>query len=180
MPVTSTGFGENVFVCVYSRHKRFEIMLKALLYPCFDPKDTVMLTHLFKKERYKTIQEMILAMKLCKTKEKRFHSLHLFSALLCDDYMKLQPPTMCVFRRLMVLFDEVLCRFNATANSKFFSYPWLIRTLLNRTGETRYDKYIKRIRCKKRNEYYKELFTDLVKHAPKTYRMRECGTSKCG
>jgi hypothetical protein len=180
IPVTQTGFGENVFVCVYSRTKRFEIMLKSLLYPSFDKKDTTMYQHLEKYTKFPTIEELKSTMKLCSTKEKRFHSLHLFASLLCTDYKELIPPTQEYFKLMMRIFDEVLCRFNATQSTKFFSYPWLIRRLLNLTGETRYNKYIKKIRCKKRNLYYVHLFEKLVATAPKSYFICVCGMNKCG
>jgi hypothetical protein len=54
----------------------------------------------------------------------------------------------------------------------------LIRKLLNITGEYRFDRYIKKIRCKKRNHFYENLFQELVSSAPKTYLIRECGTNK--
>ena len=108
-------------------------------------------------------------MKLCKMKEKRFHSLHLYASLMCTNYIQLKPPTQEYFKRLVRIFDEVLCRFNATHSRKFFSYPWLIRSLLTMTGEKRYNKFIKKIRCKKRNAYYIDLLHGLVKNAPKTY-----------
>jgi hypothetical protein len=166
---TSDGYGENVFVCVYSRAKRFEIMLKALLFPSFDQKDTAMYQHLEKHRPFETVISLEECMKLCKMKEKRFHSLHLFASLMCTHYKRLKPPTQEYFKRLLRIFDEVLCRFNATHSRKFFSYPWLMRSLLNITGEKRYDKFIKKIRCKKRNAYYIDLMHGLVKNAPKTY-----------
>ena len=44
----------------------------------------------------------------------------------------------------------------------FFSYPWLVKKILNEYGITRFDKYIKQLRCKKRNEKYEQLFQKLV------------------
>ena len=151
--ITATGFGENVNVCVYSRTKRFEIMLRAMLYPSFDKKDTVMYTHLVKYAPFKTVVDLESAMKRCSSKEKRFHSIHLFSKLLCEEYQPIQPPPLHYFKRVMILFDEVLCRFNAQSTTNFFSYPWLIKTLLNLTGETRYDKFIKKILYFNRKPY---------------------------
>jgi hypothetical protein len=167
--VTSDGYGENVFVCVYSRAKRFEIMLRALLYPSFDKKDTAMYKHLEKHKPFETVASLEECMKLCKMKETRFHSLHLYASLMCTNYKRPTPPTQEYFKRMLRIFDEVLCRFNATHSRKFFSYPWLIRSLLTMTGENRYNKFIKRIRCKKRNAYYIDLLYGLVKNAPKTY-----------
>lgn len=179
--VTPTGFGENVFVCVYSRAKRFEVMLKALLFPSFDKKDTVMYQHLVKSnKKFESILALQNCMKLCNTKEKRFHSLHLFASLFCANYVPIAPPTQQFFKRVKMIFDEVLCRFNATVRTQFFSYPWLLRTLLNLIGEVRYDKYVKTIRCKKRNKYYVDLFRGLVRTAPKTYFISECDMNKCG
>ena len=83
---TRHGYSEDVTHCVYSRTKRFETMLRALLYPSFDQKDTQMYIHLSKKKRFKTIFDLKNAMKTCKVKEKRFFSLHLFAKLLCQDY----------------------------------------------------------------------------------------------
>lgn len=179
LTVRATGFGENVTICVYSRTKRFQMMLKALLYPAFDPKDTVMYIHLMKQQPFKTTDKLESAMKMCETKEKRFHSIHLFSKLMCSDYTTIHPPpTLHFFKRVMILFDEILCRFNANSCTNFFSYPWLIKTLLNLTGETRYNKYIKQIRCVKRNLHYHTVLWELIRKAPKSYRIREWGTNK--
>jgi hypothetical protein len=167
--VTSNGYGENVFICVYSRAKRFEIMLRALLFPSFDKKDEPMYRHLERHRPFESVTTLEDRMKLCKMKEKRFHSLHLFSSLMCTNYKHIQPPTQEFFKRLLRIFDEVLCRFNSTHSRKFFSYPWLIRNILNITGEKRYDQYIKKIRCKKRNAYYIDLLHGLVKNSPKNY-----------
>ena len=174
---TLCGFGENVNVCVYSRAKRFEIMLRALLYPAFDRKDEQVYAHLFTKT-YANLAELKAGIKRCPTKEKRFLSVHLFAKLLIRNHHSPKPPTLQYINRVMILFDELLCRFNAEHRTKFFSYPWLIRKLLNITGEYRFDRYIKKIRCKKRNHFYENLFQELVSSAPKTYLIRECGTSK--
>ena len=180
LTVSPAKFGENVNVCVYSRSKRFEIMLKALLYPAFDCKDEIMFKHLTQRPSYSTLGDLRSEMKRCKVKEKRFHSLHLFATLLCPTHKSPKSPARHYFKRIMYLFDELLCAFNSKRRIKFFSYPWLIRKLLNITGEHRYDRYIKRIRCKKRNYFYKRLFDDLVRDSPPTYLIRECGTIKCG
>ena len=169
-PVT---FGENVNVCVYSRTKRFEIMLRALLYPSFDSKDQHVYAHLANKS-YNNIKDLVNSIKSCTMKEKRFHSVHLFSRLLCEDHKPVAPPPQYYFKRVMILFDELLTLFHATTKSKFFSYPWLLRKLLNTTGEQRYNKFIKKIRCKKRNQYYEDLFDELVNNAPTHYLICEC------
>jgi len=175
LTIDSKGFGENVHICVYSRTKRFETMLRSLLYPAFDHKDTTVFEFL-SKQKYDTLQELQMAMKKSGAKEKRFHSLHLFTKLLCKDYKPIQPPPIEFFRRVMVLFDEVLTRFNAERKHNFFSYPWLMQRLLNLLGETRYNPYIKQIRCKKRVKHYEKLYERLVKNAPASYLIRECGT----
>jgi hypothetical protein len=178
--VTPTKYGEDVNICIYSRSKRFEMMLRALLYPSFDKKDTIMYKHLAHKKRFATITELETEMKRCQTKEKRFHSVHLFAKLLCDNYKPIQPPPINFFKSVMIAFDEVLCRFNAQRSANFFSYPWLIRTLLNLRGETRYNRFIKIIRCKKRNIHYKNMFQSIIDASPTTYRIREWGTIKWG
>lgn len=175
LTVRATKFGENVTVCVYSRSKRFEMMLKAVLYPSFDKKDTTMYKHLADYDKINSIIELEAAMKTCNTKEKRFHSLHLFSKLLCGEYIAIAPPTINYYKQVMNLFDEILCQFNAKSTTNFFSYPWLLKKLLNVTGVTRYDAFIKKIRCKKRNMYYQNMLHDLVDTCPTSYLIRECG-----
>ena len=180
LTVTRQGFCEDVTHCVYSRTKRFETMLRALLYPAFDQKDTLMFKHLSGKNRFKTIHELENAMKTCKVKEKRFFSLHLFAKLMCSDYNIIHPPPLEFFKRVMFGFDEVLTRFNtlSTLRSNFFSYPWLMRTLLNLLGERRYDMFIKRIRCKKRNEFYENMFKTLIENCPEHYLIKVCACNK--
>ena len=171
-------FGENVNVCVYSRSKRFEIMLRALLYPAFDVKDETMYKHLARKAMYGSLEGLRNEMKRCTIKEKRFHSLHLFATLLCPNHISPKPPEHRYFKRIMILFDELLCQYNSKKRKKFFSYPWLIRKLLNVTNEYRYDSYIKKIRCKKRNAFYETLYKTLVTNSPQNYLIRECAICK--
>ena len=139
-----------------------------------------MYKHLIKKTKFSTIKDLELEMKMCDTKEKRFHSLHLFAKLMCANYKPIQPPPLIYFKRVMTAFDEVLCRFNAQHGPNFFSYPWLIRRLLNLSGETRYNRFIKKIRCKKRNLHYKKMFDNILAASPETYLIREWGTIKWG
>ncbi len=180
LTVTRQGFSEDVVQCVYSRTKRFETMLRALLYPAFDNKDESMYIHLSGKKRFETTHDLENAMKTCKVKEKRFFSLHLFAKLMCQDYETIHPPPLKFFKRVMFGFDEVLCRFNTlrALRSNFFSYPWLMRTLLNLFGERRYDNFIKKIRCKKRNEFYETMFKNLIDNAPSHYLIKVCAVNK--
>jgi uncharacterized Zn finger protein (UPF0148 family) len=180
LTVTRQGFSEDVTHCVYSRTKRFETMLRALLYPSFDQKDTLMYKHLSGQKRFETIHDLEDAMKTCKVKEKRFFSLHLFAKLMCQDYNTISPPPLEFFKRVMFGFDEVLTRFNTLhmLRSNFFSYPWLMKSLLNLLGETRYDKFIKKIRCKKRNEFYETMFKTLIDNCPEHYLIKVCAVNK--
>jgi hypothetical protein len=180
LTVTREGFSEDVTHCVYSRTKRFETMLRALLYPAFDQKDTMMYKHLSRQKRFDTLHELENAMKICKVKEKRFFSLHIFAKLLCEDYNLIPPPPLEFFKRVMSGFDEVLTRFNTLhmLRSNFFSYPWLMRSLLNLLGERRYDKFIKKIRCKKRNLFYETMFETLIEQCPVHYLIKVCAVNK--
>ena len=183
MPIITSAspssYGENVNICLYSRKKRFEVMARALLYPSFDRKDEHVYKHL--KTTHDTLpnlESLRVALKACPIKEKRYHSVHLFSKLLCEDHIHIHPPSPEFFRRLMRLFDEILCCFKVQQRQKFFSYPWLLKKLLHIADEFRYDKYIKQIRCSKRNFYYEQLFSDILLEAPASYTIFECGTMR--
>jgi hypothetical protein len=156
-------------------------MLRALLYPAFDQKDTLMYKHLITHAPFQGTTDLEHAMKTCTIKEKRFHSIHLYAKLMCQDYTPITPPRPESFKHVMMAFDEVLCRFNAFGKEfNFFSYPWLTRKLLNISGEHRYDLFIKQIRCKKRNLHYEDMFANIVTASPPTYLIRVWGMSKWG
>ena len=145
--------------CVYSRSKRFENLLDSVLYPVFSNKDTQMYK-LLETKTFGTVANLIDFMRTTKLLDKRFNSIHLFAKLTVDQYELLPPPPLKYKKRLMGLFDEILCRYNST-NTQFFSYPWLLKKLLVLTKHSQYSPFIKEIRCKKRRQKYECLLHNL-------------------
>ena len=153
--------------CVYSRSKRFENLLDSVLYPVFSNKDTQMYK-LLEQKRFATVPDLVAFMRATSLLDKRFNSIHTFTTLVVDDYTALPPPSLEYKRRVLRLFDEILCRYRSS-HSQFFSYPWLLNKLLTLTGRTEYSPFIKKIRCKKRREKYETLLQDLFIGASNRY-----------
>ena len=157
-----TNVVEPMQVCVYQRKKRFEEMLKRLTCPTFDKKDTPILKEFLHKPKFETIDLFLEALKNTKIKDKRYQSLHAFCQIFVVDYNApavLQPHEI---NHILALFETVECRFhNKTNKIPFFNYNWLLGKLLERIGITRFHKYLKKIKCKKRNFYYETLYNDL-------------------
>ena len=153
---------EELNVCVYSRRKRFASLLDSVLYPSFTAKDTEVYKLLNDYGTINTTLNLVDVMRSLNTKDKRFCSIHLFAMLFCKNYKSIKPPPLEFKRYIMKMFDEILSRHNALNKHKqFFSYPWLLHKLLNMVSETRYNDFIKPIRCKRRRKKYDNMLADL-------------------
>ena len=151
---------EDVNTCVYSRRKRFENLVDSVLFPAFHQKD-VPVYKILKDKTFINIDELVTFMRHTPLKDKRFCSIHLFATLTVQKHDKLIPPQYRYRTHLLRLFDEVLSRHKVHGCKQFFSYPWLLRRLLAVTGNTQYEAYIKRIRCKRRRKKYKQMLHTL-------------------
>lgn len=156
------NFVEPIQLCVYRRSKRFTEMLRKLVYPYTEKKDDPILELFLKKEKFETITEFITALKSSNIKDKRYQSIHTFCKLFCSDYKTVHPLSSNQFDRLVRMFKNVEHKFSRlTIGIPFFNYNWLLFELLHKMNINRYDPFLKKIKCKKRNQYYEEMFNSL-------------------
>ena len=162
------NYVEPIQMCVYRRSKRFTEMLRKLVYPCPEKKDDPILEKFLKRKKtFGTINEFIIALKNSGIKDKRYQSIHTFCKLFCSDYEPVRPLTSHKFDLLIRMFKDVEHRFTRlTAGIPFFNYNWLLSKILHSVNITRYDSFLKKIKCKKRNLYYEQLFNSLCTRTP--------------
>jgi hypothetical protein len=155
-------YNDPLQLCFYQRRKRFEQILVKITAPNIDNKDVPIYKLLVKgKQTFDSVQDVLTTLKRLPVKDKRYHSLHIFSKLFMNNYVK--PPILSEHtkKRIMFLFSEIESMFLRDKNVPFFNYAWLIRRVLNHFKIHEYDIYIKQIKCEKRNEYYNVMFNDL-------------------
>ena len=157
------NYVEPLQLCVYKRKKRFEEMLKKMVYPHPEKKDELVLAALF-GHTFNNTQELVSFLKQTNLKDKRYQSLHAFVRLFCKDYTEVKVLTHFEIKRCVKLFEEIEYRFVKHATLvPFFNYNWVMLKILHLIGVTRFDPFLKKIKCKKRNSYYTGLFKTLCK-----------------
>lgn len=157
------NYVEPLQLCVYKRKKRFEEMLKKMVYPHPERKDELVLAALFGRT-FENTPALLTFLKKTAIKDKRYQSLHTFARLFCTDYKTVVALTHYQIKHCVQIFEEIESRFIKHTNKvPFFNYNWLMKNILHFVGVTRFDPYLKRIKCKKRNTYYTDLFTTLSK-----------------
>ena len=155
-------YNDPLQLCFYQRRKRFEQILMKITAPHIDNKDVPIYKLLVEgKYTFDTVPEVMATLKKFPVKDKRYHSLHIFSKLFMKNYVK--PPVLReqTKKRILFLFTEIESMFLRHKSVPFFNYAYLIRRLLNQFNIHEYDIYIKRIKCEKRNEYYNTMFNFL-------------------
>lgn len=162
------NYVEPIQMCVYRRSKRFSEMLRKLVYPTPERKDDPVLDYFFKPlKMYDTIDKFVFALKNSGIKDKRYQSIHTFCKLFCSNYKNICVLTTQEFGMLIRMFKDVEHRFaRLSVGIPFFNYNWLLSKLIHSIGITRYDPFLKKIKCKKRNLYYEHLFNALCTMTP--------------
>ena len=146
----------------YSRNRRFAAMLRAVLYPSqFHPKYAI-ITKLKELGPHTSIDSILLSLRKIKLPNKQYQFLHLYCKLIQVDYI--EPPFVPkkVFNNLMREFADVEHHFERTDKSTFFSYNWLLRKLLTDSDLPEYADFIKKIKCKQRNQLYEAMFQEIM------------------
>ena len=155
-------FKQPLFLCSYSRAKRFEGMLSRVLLPCFESKDTEMFIFLSKNKPYETVTDIMEVMKTSRLKDKRYCSLHLFARHFLSGYRAPQHDLQYHKQVLQSFQDVERNFFRKHHKAPFFNYPWLLRTLLQKHKLSGYACFVKPIRCGKRNLHYEALYATLT------------------
>ena len=146
----------------YSRNRRFAQMLRAVIYPHkFYPKSHILYA-LEQTKPYVTVDSLLLALRKLKINNKQYQYLHIYCSLLQENYVK--PPYVRIetFNDIMRAFANIEMMFDRTEQKTFFSYNWLLRKLLRNAKLYDYVKYVKEIKCKKRNTLYENMINNLT------------------
>ena len=154
-------YNDPLQLCFYQRRKRFEQILLKITAPYIDNKDIPIHKLLVKgKHTFDSVHDVLATLKKLPVKDKRYHSLHIFSKLFMKNYIEQPMLREHTKKRIMFFFSEIESMFLRDKTVPFFNYAWLIRRVLNYFKVHEYDIYIKQIKCEKRNEYYNTMFND--------------------
>ena len=152
---------QPLFMCSYSRSKRFGVLLSRVLLPCFLHHDAKMFRFLDTYKPYESVEDIMNRMKLSTLKDKRYCSLHLFARYFMSSYTA-PDHRLQYHKTIMFSFREVERNFSRFPKMPFFNYPWLLRKLLSFHSLLDYICFVKPIRCEKRNLYYEALFKQVM------------------
>jgi hypothetical protein len=141
----------------YNRRKRFATMLDSAVLGHNLVSDDKML-HYLSGGTYNTLADIVDAIKRSKLRDKRYASLHCFARIYANDYTRHPPiPNWFVLRkRVLNRFRDVEFVHRRTFTKPFMSYTWLLHQLLEEFGLGVYKRYVKTLKCKKRNKAYAE------------------------
>ena len=119
--------------------------------------------------QYKPIENrecLVALMKKSPAKDKRYASLHLYTALFVSDYTKPTPPKNMVLKKKAIVrcFEEVefAHRRHFPDNHPFFNYMWLLAKYLESFKMTQYLPYVKHLKCKHRRQVYENMFETIM------------------
>jgi hypothetical protein len=161
------NYVEPLQICHYRRSKRFEEMMRKLISPSPEKKDEPVLDKYLTAPKFDSIEDFLVSLKKSGIKDKRYQSMHTFAKFFVNGYTSVKPLLCQEFKLCVNMFKDVEYRFlKRTSGIPFFNYNWLLTKLLHYMGVVRYDLFLKKIKCKKRNEYYETLFNSLCTTKP--------------
>ena len=164
IPYTNTDFffqsGGPLTVC-YSRLKRFETMLNSVCYPRQNhPK--LRIIKVLQTKQHQSSESVLDHLKAIKQSNKHYSHLHLYCMITQKNYVKPAYVAKTIILDILRKFTEIEQRFNTLKlTSTFFSYTWLLRKLLSDFQLSPYVKFVKKIKCPKRNDTYQQLYTQM-------------------
>ena len=151
----------------YDRSRRFLNILDQVVTGQRTKSDDRMIEHLSQSAPYHDIHQIISAMKKSSLRDKRYNCIHLFVTLFCKNYIEIRQPTNWIFRRnnFIQIFKDIECvhkiLYHKTA---FFNYLWLLRELLILYDLCHYVRYIKVLKCSKRNRIYHKMLKCIINY----------------
>ncbi len=162
------GYSENAPLWIgYSRVGRFRKILNKLFFPkrYATIPSRIHYNLLQEREKFKTIRDLIAAIKQFKMTNKEYNGLHLYCMLFLKDCPKLTPPrpniieSMCgdvnVIERRLMYNDPT---------QRFFSYRWLLGKLLKKYNLQPYLPFVKPIVTLKTCIKYETLYDDIMNY----------------
>ena len=159
------SYEQSMGVCrsqnvVYSRTKRFETMLDQVVMGSSCQSDSKMVEHLRRLKRFRTVSDLMAAMKTSRLRDKRYCSLHFFAKCFVEGYK--MPPSVSdwlhVRRQVVSAFSDFERAFNKNNQKTFVSYSWILQKLLRLFGLERFVPYVKGLKCRRRCRKYENQF----------------------
>ena len=148
-------------VAVYERRKRFIDILGKVLLPTIDNKDLPMYKHLEGENvQYDSVGKLLAAMKVSGLIDKRYVSLRAFARFFLKGYKNIKCDTTRILEvsgRYFNMLESVYGRLYQ--GEPFFNYNWLIRKFLVKYKCTKLCRFVKPIKCPKRNKHYEQMFS---------------------
>ena len=148
----------------YSRINRFKNYLYSVLGIHFGPSYTNPIwAHL---KPVKSIDELIKLLSSSTTKNKHYECLHSYAKVYLANYRPPAPLALRQIEQIKKLFLDVQYAYAQIYGSKtvFFSYPWLLHTILQAMGCVDYLCFVKNLKCKKRAAGYLRKFEVCIDH----------------
>ena len=109
---------------------------------------------------FETIEKLLQCMQRIKCKHKHYECIHAFTKTFVSSYKRPKPLSLQQIKLLRKRFDDILMQWKKCffgTNELFFSYPWLILKVLHELKITRFDHFIKKLRCRKRVQKYETM-----------------------
>ena len=144
----------------YSRKKRFGKLFDSVVIGAAETKDEKMLIYL-KSVTINSMDDLLLAIKESGLIDKRYGSIHLFCRVYVSEFsMPKQPKHIPELRkRILFQFENLeFSHLHKLKNRPFFNYRWLLSKILGEAGIHQFKPFIKVIKCKKRREYYENMY----------------------
>ena len=142
----------------YNRSKRFNILLRNLLYPCPCHGDEHMLRYFIENKLTPKVEDIVTTMQNSALVDKRYNSMHLFAQMFSPDYVYRPIENVLEIEKILAIkFRE----FEYAYFRKFkrnLSYSLVLHHLLSDTKLEYLLQYVKTTKCKKRwKEYRKDI-----------------------
>ena len=145
----------------YSRRYRFHsLLLKTVLFHSGPAREDRIWYYLETQRPFHCVKDIQLALSKTNHKQKRYDCLGIFCKVFLPQVV-IPRVTSAQIEQAMALFDSVLERWRTTRVSRFFSYFYLLEVILQRIGAGACMKTCKRLICKHRRAFYKEMLKRL-------------------
>jgi hypothetical protein len=154
---------DSLCQATYERHKRFRDIVTKVVFPCVENKDYPMYEYLKStNKQFETVGDVLQAMKRSKLLNKRYCSLHTFCRFFLKNYVKPKVESPLLLIKMSVrMFTFLESEHYKKCTGNFFNYGWLLRRLLDLLDCDTLKRYVKPIKCPKRNEFYENMFCSL-------------------
>lgn len=148
----------------YSRINRFKNYLYSVLGIHFGPGSTSPIWEHLKP--CQTMEELVKLLSRSPTKNKHYECLHSYAKVFLANYMSPKPLLLREIEQVKKMFLDIQYAYAQIYGCKtvFFSYPWLLHTILKAMGRDEYLCFVKNLKCKKRAAGYLLKFEECIDH----------------